>query len=89
MVTELNKLAPSKMSAAKTMYATFNILKAAGGQLQGKQVIEKIRETVEMNEWETQVYEKTGYVRWNLFYIFTPLMLLKPVSFGKTKEYGI
>jgi restriction system protein len=52
MDKELEKLAPSKRSAAKTMFATFKILKEAGGQLPGKQVIDKIRETVELTEWE-------------------------------------
>lgn len=50
MNSELEKLAPSKQSAAKTLYATFNILKEAGGQLPGKKVIDKIRETVEMTD---------------------------------------
>ncbi|MFM2307525.1 MAG: hypothetical protein RLZZ367_2194, partial [Bacteroidota bacterium] len=40
MDKELEKLAPSKRSAAKTMFATFKILKEAGGQLPGKQVID-------------------------------------------------
>jgi len=57
MDKELEKLAPSKRSAAKTLYATFKILKEAGGQLPGKQVIDKIRETVELTDWEKEVYE--------------------------------
>lgn len=36
MDKELEKLAPSKQSAAKTLFATFNILKEAGGQLPKK-----------------------------------------------------
>ena len=85
MASESIKLAPSKQSAAKTMYATFNILKAAGGQLQGKQVIEKIRETVEMNEWETQVYEKTGYVRWESILHFYSIDAIKAGFLRKNK----
>ena len=64
MEKELDKLAPSKRSAAKTIFATFKILKEAGGQLPGKQVIDKIRNTVELTDWEKQVYQKTGYIRW-------------------------
>jgi restriction system protein len=64
MDKELQALAPSKQSAAKTMFAAFKILKDAGGQLPGKQVIETIRNAVELNDWEKQVYEKTGYIRW-------------------------
>ncbi|TRZ75314.1 MAG: Mrr restriction system protein [Bacteroidetes bacterium] len=64
MDKELEKLSPSKQSVAKTLFATFKILKSAGGQLSGRNVIEKIRETVQFNDWEKQIYEKTGYVRW-------------------------
>lgn len=64
MNKKIEELAPSKRSAAKTMYATFKILKEAGGQLPGKQVIDRIRETIEFTDWEKEVYTKTGYVRW-------------------------
>jgi restriction system protein len=64
MSKDLNSLAPSKRSAAKNLYAALKILKEAGGQLPGKQVIEKIRETIELDAWELEIYEKTGYVRW-------------------------
>ena len=64
MDKELEKLSPSSQSVAKTLFATFKILKSAGGQLSGRNVIEKIRETVQFNDWEKQIYEKTGYIRW-------------------------
>ena len=72
MDKELEKLAPSKRAAAKLLCATFKILKEAGGQLPGKQVIDIIRETVELTEWEKQVYEKNGNVRWeSILHFFT------------------
>jgi restriction system protein len=64
MSKDLSNLSPSSQTAAKTLFATLKILKEVGGQLQGRQVIDKIRQTVELNEWEKQIYEKTGYVRW-------------------------
>lgn len=72
MPTDHASLAPSKASAAKTLHTTFKILKEAGGQLPGKEVIEKIRTTVELSDWETQVYEKSGYTRWvSILHFFT------------------
>ncbi len=72
MEKESNKISPSKQSAAKTIFATFNILKESGGSLSGKKIIEKIRDTVEFTKWEKQVYEKTGYVRWeSLLHFYT------------------
>jgi restriction system protein len=57
-------LSPSKQSVSKTLYAAFKILKEAGGQMTGRLVIDKIKETVPFSEWETEVLEKSGYVRW-------------------------
>jgi restriction system protein len=85
MENELDKLAPSKRSASKTMYATFKILKDAGGQLPGKQVIEKIRATVELSDWERQVYEKTGYVRWESILHFYTIDAIKAGFLRKNK----
>ena len=58
------KIAPSRMSAAKTIFATFQILKDEGGQLAGRQVIERIRNTIKFTDWEREILEKSGYVRW-------------------------
>lgn len=85
MDKELEKLAPSKRSAAKTMFATFKILKEAGGQLPGKQVIEKIRHSVELTEWEKQVYEKTGYIRWESILHFYTIDCIKAGFLRKNK----
>ncbi len=51
-------LAPSRALAAKLLFATFNILKDAGGSLTGKEVITKIESSVELGEWDKSVYEK-------------------------------
>ncbi len=85
MDKDLEKLAPSKRSAAKTLFAAFKILKEAGGQLPGKQVIEKIRETVELTEWEKQAYEKTGYVRWESILNFYTIDAMKAGYLRKNK----
>lgn len=85
MDTELEKLAPSKRSAAKTMFATFKILKDAGGQLPGKKILEKIRETIELTDWEKQVYEKTGYVRWESILHFYTIDAIKAGYLIKNK----
>jgi len=85
MEKELDKLAPSKRSAAKTIFATFKILKEAGGQLPGKQVIDKIRNTVELMDWEKQVYQKTGYIRWESILHFYTIDCIKAGFLRKNK----
>ncbi len=66
------QIAPSRQTANKTIFAAFEILKSAGGQLPGKEVINRVREKVSLTDWEKQIYEKTGYVRWeSIFHFFT------------------
>ncbi|MDO6432123.1 Mrr restriction system protein [Flavitalea sp. BT771] len=63
---------PSRQTASKSIYAAFEILKAAGGHLPGREVINKVKETVSFTEWEKQILEKTGYVRWeSILHFFT------------------
>lgn len=85
MDNQLDKLAPSKRSATKTVFATFNILKEAGGQLPGKQVIEKIRNTIVLTDWEKEIYEITGYVRWESILHFYTIDCIKAGYLRKNK----
>ena len=85
MEKEIEKLAPSKRSAVKTMYAAFKILKEAGGKLPGKQVFEKIRETVELTDWEKEIYERTGYIRWESILHFYTIDAIKAGFLRKNK----
>lgn len=85
MDKELEKFAPSKRSAAKTMFAAFKILKEAGGHLSGKEVIGKIRDTVELTDWEKEIYQKTGYVRWESMLHFYTIDSIKAGFLRKNK----
>jgi len=77
MDKELKKLSLSGQSAAKTMFVAFKMLKEAGGQLPVKQILDKIRESVELTDWEKKVYEKTGYVRWEAILRFYSIDCVK------------
>jgi restriction system protein len=72
MNTGIEKLAKTSQTAAKTIYAAMQILKEAGGELPGKEVISKIGERVELDNWENGRYEKTGNIRWQaIMHLFT------------------
>ena len=72
MDKEIKPQSLSKQTASKTIFAAFEILKAAGGHLPGREVINKVRGKVSFTDWEKQIYEKTGYVRWeSIFHFFT------------------
>ncbi len=67
-----NQVSPSKAVAAKTVYEAFKILKEEGGELPGKEVIDRISKRIEFTDWEKGIYEKTGYVRWiSILHFFT------------------
>lgn len=66
------ELAPSRKLAAKVLFGAFKVLKENGGSMRGFEVIDKIRNTIQFDEWETHRYEKTGYIRWeSILHFFT------------------
>lgn len=74
MAKEVSK---SKQIAHKTIFAAFKILKANDGEMRGKDIVEKIRETVQFNEYESHRYEKTGYIRWESILHFYTIDCMK------------
>ncbi len=73
----MKKVSKSKLIAQKTIYATFKILKEYGGEMRGKDVIDKIRETINFDDYENHIYEKTGYVRWESILHFYTIDCMK------------
>jgi len=79
------ELSPSRSLAVKVVFEAFKILKAEGGQLSGKEVVDRIRKQVDFNEWDKEVYEKTGYVRWESILHFFTIDCIKAGYLRKTK----
>lgn len=69
---KLHDVSPSKTLAAKTVYEAFKVLKEEGGQLPGKDVIDKVGQRLQFTDWEKGTLEKTGNVRWiSIMHFFT------------------
>ena len=79
----------SKIIAEKTIYTAFNILKENGGELRGKDVVDKIRESVYFNEYEKHRYEKAGYIRWESILHFYTIDCMKAGFLRKNKGLWI
>lgn len=77
MYSDVKVVSRSKQIAQKTIFATFKILKANGGEMRGKEIVEKIRTTVNFDEYENHIYEKTGYVRWESILHFYTIDCMK------------
>lgn len=71
--------------AEKTLYATFEILKEAGGELRGKEVLSRIPQRVELNAYERHIYEKTGNTRWRSVLHFYTIDCIKAGFMRKQK----
>lgn len=78
-------LAKSLQSAAKTIYATFGILRDAEGELPAREVFERLRNTVYFTEWELSRYEKTGNIRWESILHFYTIDCIKAGFMQKYK----
>ena len=79
----------SKIIAEKTIFSALKILKENGGELRGKEVVDKVRDSVEFNEYERHVYEKTGYVRWESILHFYTIDCMKAGYLRKNKGLWI
>ncbi len=79
----------SKIIAEKTIYAAFNILKENSGEYRGKDVVDKIRESVDFNDYEKHRYEKTGYIRWESILHFYTIDCMKAGFLRKNKGLWI
>jgi len=58
------KMTDGKKLSYKVIYEAFKILKENGGEMKSRDVVEEIKKRVQFTEWEKEVYEKTGNIRW-------------------------
>lgn len=64
MANNKKDLSRSRALAAKVIYAALKALKDAGGELPGKEVIARVGKSIQLDPWDVETYEKSGYVRW-------------------------
>lgn len=83
------QISKSKAVAQKTVFAAFKILKQNEGELPGREVINKIRESVEFTDWEKERYDKTGYIRWESILHFYTIDCIKAGFMRKSKGLWI
>lgn len=75
----------SKKIAEKTIYAALSILKENGGEMRGKEVVDRIRDTVFFDDYENHRFEKTGYIRWESILHFYTIDCMKAGYLRKHK----
>ena len=81
----VKQVAKSIKAASKTIFATFQILKANGGEMRRSDIILKLPEMVQFTEWEKERLEKTGNVRWESIFSFYTIDCMKAGFLQKDK----
>ncbi len=74
---EKTTLSRTKQIGAKVIYEAFKILKEAGGQLPGREVMEQIEKRVTLTPWDLERYQKTGHIRWQSILHFYTIDCIK------------
>jgi restriction system protein len=74
-----SEIQPQKVRplAARLIFAALKILKENGGEMRGRQVVEEVEKRVQLGEWETHRYERTGNIRWRSVLQFYTIDLIK------------
>lgn len=72
-----DKLSRSKELAEKVVFAAMKVLSEKGGEATGKEVKNEVEKRVELNDWATKTYDKTGYIRWQSILHFHSIGLIK------------
>ncbi|GAB4537887.1 MAG: hypothetical protein Tsb0014_27070 [Pleurocapsa sp.] len=72
-----NRNSRSWQLAQSVIFTAFQILQENDGELQGKKVIEKVEQRIELDEWAKARYEKSGYIRWQSILHFYTIDCIK------------
>jgi len=63
-MVEGKKLSRSRALAAKVIYAALSILRDSGKEMPMRDLMARVKEQVDFDEWDKERYEKSGYIRW-------------------------
>jgi restriction system protein len=89
MKDETQDITPAKQTAIKVLFEAFRVLKDNGGQLRSKDVLDKVRERIELSDWEKERFDKSGYVRWESILHFYTINATKSGFMRKDKRMWI
>lgn len=65
-------MSQSRDLAAELIFKAFEVLKENDGELAGNKVVEEVSKRAKLDAWAKEVYEKSGYIRWqSILHFFT------------------
>jgi restriction system protein len=71
------KLSRSRTLAAKLIYAALSILRDNGKEMPMRDLLSKVGQRVELDDWDKVRYEKSGSVRWESILHFSSICCIK------------
>ena len=75
----------SQVLKEKLTFAAFKILKENGGELAGRELMDIIDKELDLDDWATERYEKTGNTRWKSILHFASIACVKAGFLVKRK----
>lgn len=79
------KLSRSHALAAKLTHAALSILRDNGKEMAMRELLDKVKASVALEEWDKERYEKSGYVRWESILHFFSIDCVKAGYLVKKK----
>lgn len=75
----------SRALGSTVVYEALKVLSENGGEMRGKDVIAAVKNRVVLDDWATEQYEKTGYIRWRSMLHFFSIDCIKAGFLVKKK----
>lgn len=79
------KLSRSRALAAKLTHVALSILRDNGKEMAMRELLDKVKASVALEEWDKERYEKSGYVRWESILHFFSIDCVKAGYLVKKK----
>lgn len=71
------KLSRSRVLAAKLIYSALSILRDNGKEIPIRDLLSKVGQRVELDDWDKARYDKSGSVRWESILHFSSICCIK------------
>lgn len=63
-MTEEKKLSRSRALASKVIFSALSILRDSGKEMPMRDLMARVEQDVDLDDWDKERYEKSGYIRW-------------------------
>jgi restriction system protein len=70
-------LALTKQSAMKTLHAALGLLIKNNGEMQRKELVDQLTNSVKFEPWETERYQSNGQLKWLTIFLFYSINFIK------------